>query len=48
MEKFNTNTVVVGAGVVGLAIGKEISVNDSEVIILEKEGTIGQITSSRN
>jgi 2-hydroxyglutarate dehydrogenase len=48
MEKFNTNTVVVGAGVVGLAIGKEISFKDPEVIILEKEGTIGQITSSRN
>ncbi len=48
MEKFHTNTVVVGAGVVGLAIGKEISFKDPEVIILEKEGTIGQITSSRN
>ena len=48
MEKFNTNTVVVGAGVVGLAIGKEISFKDPEVIILEKEGNIGQITSSRN
>ena len=48
MEKYHTNTAVIGAGVVGLAIGKEISVKDPEVIILEKEGTIGQITSSRN
>ena len=48
MEKFHTNTVVIGAGVVGLAIAKEISSKDPEVIILEKEGTIGQITSSRN
>ena len=48
MEKFHTNTVVIGAGVVGLAIAKEISSKDPEVIILEKEGNIGQITSSRN
>ena len=48
MEKFHTNNVVIGAGVVGLAIAKEISVKDPEVIILEKEGNIGQITSSRN
>ena len=47
MEKFYTNTVVIGAGVVGLAIAKEISVKNNEVIILEKEGQIGQITSSR-
>ena len=48
MEKFHTNNVVIGAGVVGLAIAKEISSEDPEVIILEKEGNIGQITSSRN
>ena len=48
MEKFNTNTVIIGAGVVGLAIAKEISTKNKEVIILEKEGKIGQITSSRN
>ena len=48
MDKFHTNTVVIGAGVVGLAIAKEISSKDPEVIILEKERNIGQITSSRN
>ena len=48
MDKFITNTVVIGAGVVGLAIAKEISAKNNEVIILEKEGQIGQITSSRN
>jgi len=48
MEKFYTNTVVIGAGVVGLAIAKVISAQNNEVIILEKEGKIGQITSSRN
>ena len=48
MEKFHLNTVVIGAGVVGLAIAKEISAKDPEVLILEKERSIGQITSSRN
>ena len=48
MEKFHINTVVIGAGVVGLAIAKEICTTKNEVIILEKEGRIGQITSSRN
>ncbi len=48
MEKFYTNTLVIGAGVVGLAIAKEISAKNRETIILEKEGKIGQITSSRN
>ena len=38
MEKFNTNTVVIGAGVVGLAIAKEISAKNKEVLVLEKEG----------
>jgi len=48
MEKFYTNTIVIGAGVIGLAIAKVISAKNNEVIILEKEGKIGQITSSRN
>jgi len=48
MEKFYSNTVVIGAGVVGLAIAKAISAKNKEIIILEKEAKIGQITSSRN
>ena len=48
MDKFITNTVVIGAGVVGLAIAKEISAKNKEVLVLEKEEKIGQITSSRN
>jgi L-2-hydroxyglutarate oxidase LhgO len=48
MEEFYTKTVVIGAGVVGLAIAKVISEKNNEVIILEKEDKIGQITSSRN
>ena len=48
MDKFTTNTVVIGAGVVGLAIAKEISAKNREVLVLEKEEKIGQITSARN
>ena len=48
MDKFTTNTVVIGAGVVGLAIAKEISAKNKEVLVLEKEKIIGQFTSSRN
>ena len=48
MEKFYTNAVVIGAGVVGLAIAKEICAKHKEVLVLEKERQIGQITSSRN
>jgi len=40
--------VVVGAGVVGLAIARRLALAGREVVILEAEGAIGTITSSRN
>ena len=40
MEKFYTNTLVIGAGVVGLAIAKEISSKNRETLILEKEAKL--------
>ena len=40
--------VVIGAGVVGLAIGAAIADKDKEMYILEKEAVYGQGTSSRN
>src|SRR5579872_3641495 len=40
--------VVVGAGVVGLAIARRLALARREVIVLESEGAIGTITSSRN
>ncbi len=40
--------IVIGAGVVGLAIGAAIAGKDKELYILEKEETYGQGTSSRN
>ena len=40
--------VVIGAGVVGLAIARELAISGREVIVLEKEPLIGSETSSRN
>jgi L-2-hydroxyglutarate oxidase LhgO len=40
--------VVVGAGVVGLAVAKRLAEAGREVVVLEKEGQIGAETSSRN
>ena len=42
------DVVVIGAGVVGLAIGAAIAEKDREMYILEKEEVYGQGTSSRN
>jgi L-2-hydroxyglutarate oxidase LhgO len=40
--------VVVGAGVVGLAVARRLAMAGREVIVLEKEQAIGTETSSRN
>lgn len=44
----NADAVVIGAGVVGLAIARALSMRGREVIILEATGMIGSETSSRN
>jgi L-2-hydroxyglutarate oxidase LhgO len=40
--------VVVGAGVIGLAIARRLANDGREVIVIEAEGEIGTVTSSRN
>ena len=40
--------VVVGAGVIGLAIARALALSGREVIVLEASGSIGSGTSSRN
>lgn len=40
--------VVVGAGVIGLAVGRALAINGLEVIVIEAAGAIGTETSSRN
>ncbi len=46
MEKIDT--VVIGAGVVGLAIARELAMSGHEVLVLEAADAIGTGTSSRN
>ncbi|RYF40615.1 MAG: NAD(P)/FAD-dependent oxidoreductase, partial [Comamonadaceae bacterium] len=40
--------VVIGAGVVGLAVARALALHGREVMVLESEGAIGTGTSSRN
>jgi L-2-hydroxyglutarate oxidase LhgO len=42
------DAVVIGAGVVGLAVARELALAGREVVILEAEDAIGTHTSSRN
>ncbi len=41
-------TVVIGAGVVGLAVARALALTGREVLILEREDAFGTITSARN
>ena len=42
------DTVVIGAGVVGLAIARSLAIAGHEVLILEREDAFGTVTSARN
>ena len=44
----STDCIVVGAGVVGLAVARTLAAAGREVIVLEAEARIGEHTSSRN
>ena len=46
MEK--VNITIIGAGVVGLAIAAELSKKHQDIVLVEKEDSFGQGTSSRN
>ena len=43
-----TDVVIIGGGVIGLSIAREISRSGREIIILEKNDRAGDVTSSRN
>jgi L-2-hydroxyglutarate oxidase LhgO len=45
---FKVEAVVVGAGVIGLAIARALALRGLEVLLLEREGVVGFSTSSRN
>ena len=42
------DVVIIGAGVIGLAVGRAFALDGREVIVLERNTTIGSETSSRN
>jgi L-2-hydroxyglutarate oxidase LhgO len=46
--ELKTDAVVIGAGVVGLAVARELALRGLEVIVLEQEERIGEGSSSRN
>ena len=48
MSNYEVDTVVIGAGAVGLAIAEKLSKSGREVLVLESEDNFGKITSSRN
>src|SRR5690242_7953575 len=47
-DESHLDAVVIGAGVVGLAIARALALAGREVIVLEDEAAIGMHTSSRN
>ncbi|MDR7145319.1 NAD(P)/FAD-dependent oxidoreductase [Rhizobium sp. BE258] len=48
MDRLRTDAVVIGAGVVGLAVARRLALAGLETIILEQADQIGSVTSSRN
>lgn len=48
MDGFETDAVVVGAGVVGLAVARQLSLAGHDVVLLEKNEHFGMETSARN
>jgi len=46
MEKIST--LIIGAGVIGLAIAEQLSKTSTDIILAEQEKSFGQHTSSRN
>ena len=48
MDSLNIHTVIVGAGVVGMAIARELALRGTEIVVLEAEPTIGSVISARN
>ncbi|MFT6556577.1 NAD(P)/FAD-dependent oxidoreductase [Sneathiella sp.] len=46
--EYDVETIVVGAGVIGLAIARSLALSNQDVLVLEKNGHFGEETSSRN
>jgi len=48
MEQFEVECLVIGAGVVGLAVARALAMQGREVWLIEQESQVGMQTSSRN
>ena len=48
MEKYEFDNVIIGAGVIGLALGVQLSKLGNQVLIIEKKNRPGEEISSRN
>ncbi|WP_300557017.1 NAD(P)/FAD-dependent oxidoreductase [Maricaulis sp.] len=48
MDTFDVDTAVAGAGVIGIAIARALALAGKDVLLLEKNGLIGEETSARN
>jgi L-2-hydroxyglutarate oxidase LhgO len=48
MSAETTDAIVIGAGVVGLAVARRLALEGREVLVLESQGSFGQESSSRN
>lgn len=48
IETHEVDCVVIGGGVVGLAVARRLALDGRDVILLEKNGALGEETSSRN
>ena len=49
MSEINkVDIIVIGAGVIGLAIAKNFAQQKKDVIVIEKENIFGSVTSNRN
>jgi len=48
MESFEAEVVVIGAGAVGLAVARRLSLSGLDTLVLEKNAHIGMETSARN
>ena len=48
MISHQADTAVIGGGVIGLAVARELTMRGMEVFVLESEPSVGAHTSSRN
>ncbi|MCI2401169.1 NAD(P)/FAD-dependent oxidoreductase [Aliiroseovarius subalbicans] len=48
MDTFDVDTVIAGAGVIGIAIARALALAGKDVLLLEKNALIGEETSARN